>query len=167
LRLRGSPEGAHDLAQEAFLKAYEAWHQYTPDTRCKSWLFTITRNLFLRQGLRRKRFEEIIAEGTSEEGPVNPLWATVESVDPEGEFFASLVDETVLKAVDRLPEEYRTTVVLSDVEGLSYEEIGRLMDVPVGTVKSRLFRARRRLQKELFDYAVEMGHLRPPVKENV
>jgi RNA polymerase sigma-70 factor, ECF subfamily len=167
LRLTGSPEEAHDLTQEAFLKAYEAWHQYTPGTRCKSWLFTITRNVFLRQGLRHKRFEEIVARGAWEEGTVNPLWATVESVDPEGEFFTSLVDGTVLRAVDQLPEEYRTTIMLSDVEGLSYAEIGRLMDVPAGTVKSRLFRARRRLQKELFDYAVEMGHLRPPVKENV
>jgi RNA polymerase sigma-70 factor (ECF subfamily) len=80
-------------------------------------------------------------------------------VDPEGEFFDSLVDETILEAIDGLQEEYRSAVLLSDVEGLSYAEIAELMEVPVGTVKSRLFRARRLLQKVLYDYAVEMGHL--------
>ncbi len=80
-------------------------------------------------------------------------------MDPEGEFFGSIVDEEVLRAIDALPEEYRTAVVLSDLEGLPYEEIAELMDVPVGTVKSRLFRGRRKLQKVLYDYAVEMGYV--------
>jgi RNA polymerase sigma-70 factor (ECF subfamily) len=71
------------------------------------------------------------------------------------------VDETALNAIDQLPEEHRTAVILSDVEGLAYDEIAALMEVPVGTVKSRLFRGRRRLQEALYDYAVEMGHIRP------
>jgi RNA polymerase sigma-70 factor (ECF subfamily) len=81
-------------------------------------------------------------------------------VDPEGQFFASIVDEEVLRAIDDLPEDFRTAVVLSDVEGLSYQEISDMVGVPVGTVKSRLFRGRRQLQKVLYDYAVEMGHIR-------
>jgi len=70
------------------------------------------------------------------------------------------VDDEVLRAIDALPEQFRETVVLSDVEGLSYEEIARVLEVPVGTVKSRLFRARRMLQAKLYDYAVGMGYIK-------
>jgi len=70
------------------------------------------------------------------------------------------VDDEVLRAIDQLPEQFRETVVLSDVEGLSYEEIARILEVPVGTVKSRLFRARRLLQRKLYDYAVGMGYIK-------
>jgi RNA polymerase sigma-70 factor (ECF subfamily) len=163
LRLAGAPDRAEDLTQETFLRAFRSWDQYTPGTRCKSWLFTICRNVFLRQRERRQRHDEIVQETTVRDAPgvepVNPLWASVTGSDPEGEFFGSLVDETILDAVDGLQEEYRSAVVLSDVEGLSYAEIAELMDVPVGTVKSRLFRGRRQLQKALYDYAVEMGYL--------
>jgi RNA polymerase sigma-70 factor (ECF subfamily) len=165
LRLTGSQERAEDLAQDTFLRGFAAWDKYTPGTRCKSWLFTICRNLHLRQRSRGRRFDAIVAENKPGPGggddAVNPLWATISADDPEGEFFGSLVDETVLEAIDELPEEYRTAVILSDVEGLRYDEIATLMDVPVGTVKSRLFRGRRRLQEALYDYAVEMGHIRP------
>jgi RNA polymerase sigma-70 factor (ECF subfamily) len=80
-------------------------------------------------------------------------------VDPEGDFFNSLVDDRIVQAIEELPEEYRTAVVLSDVEGLPYAEIAQLMEVPVGTVKSRLFRGRRQLQQVLYDYAVEQGYV--------
>ena len=91
--------------------------------------------------------------------PVNPVWVSVLGVDPEGDFFESIVDDEIIGAIEDLPEEYRTAVVLSDLEGLPYAEIAELMDVPVGTVKSRLFRGRRQLQKALYDYAVEMGYI--------
>ena len=83
----------------------------------------------------------------------------VMGVDPEGAFFDSIVDDRIVGAINELPEEYRTAVVLSDVEGLPYAEIAELMGVPVGTVKSRLFRGRRQLQKVLYDYAVQMGYI--------
>lgn len=161
LRLAGSETGADDLVQETYLRAYRAWAQYTPGTRCKSWLFTICRNVFLRQRERGKRHDEIVEEHAGHEGPgpVNPVWTAAGGVDPEGAFFGSIVDDRVLGAIDALPEEYRTAVVLSDLEGLAYAEIAELMDVPVGTVKSRLFRGRRQLQKVLYDYAVEMGYV--------
>ena len=166
LRLSGSPDEAEDLTQETFLRAWRSWEQYTPGTNCKSWLFTICRNVFLRQRERGKRHEEILKEEVGETGPegepvsaVNPVWISTLGQDPEGSFFDSIVDEEILRAIDELPEEYRTAVVLSDLEGLSYEEIAETMDVPVGTVKSRLFRGRRRLQKVLYDYAIEMGYL--------
>jgi RNA polymerase sigma-70 factor, ECF subfamily len=163
LRLTGSPDRAQDLVQDTFVRALRAWDQYTPGTQCKSWLFTICRNLFLRQRERVHRHDEIVAENAPRDGggdgAENPLWASVQELDPEGEFFGSIVDKQVLRAVDALPEEYRTAVVLSDLEGLSYDEIADMLKVPVGTVKSRLFRGRRRLQQALYDYAVEMGYL--------
>lgn len=165
LRLTGAPDRAQDLVQDTFLRAYRAWDQYTPGTQCKSWLFTICRNLFVRQWERSQRHEEIVAENVGRDGaasePIHPVWSSVAAVDPEGEFFGSFVDEEIMRSIDRLPEEYRMAVLLSDVEGLSYDEIAELLDVPVGTVKSRLFRGRRRLQKTLYDYAVENGYLRP------
>ncbi len=165
VRLTGAREQAEDLAQETFLQAFKAWDQYTPGTRCKSWLFTIARNLHLRGANRRHRYDEILAENAGRswdpENPVNPLWASIVAVDPEGEFFSSIVDERVLTAMDDLPEEFRTAVMLCDVEGLTYEEIAALMEVPVGTVKSRLYRGRRQLQETLYDYAVAAGYISP------
>jgi RNA polymerase sigma-70 factor (ECF subfamily) len=172
LRLAGDRDGAEDLVQETFLRAYRAWDQYEPGTNCKSWLFTICRNLFLRRRERGRRHAEILEENVARGGGmggtgvtvVNPLWQATQEVDPEGSFFESIVDEEILQAIDELPEEYRSAVVLSDVEGLPYAEIADLMDVPVGTVKSRLFRGRRRLQEKLYEYAVEMGYIE--VKED-
>lgn len=164
LRLTGAPDGAEDLVQETYLRAFRAWHQYTPGTNAKSWLFTICRNLFLRQRERGQRHERVVEReaprtDTGAGDVVNPLWIAVGPADPEGTFFDSIVDEKILEAIDELPEEFRTAVVLSDLEGLGYAEIAEMMEVPVGTVKSRLFRARRRLQEVLFDYAKEMGYI--------
>ena len=117
LRLAGTQDGAEDLVQDTYFRAFKAWEQYTPGTRCKSWLFTICRNVFLRQR------------------------------------------EEILRAIDNLPDEYRIAVVLSDLEDLSYNEIAEIMEIPVGTVKSRLFRGRRQLQERLHAYAVEMGYI--------
>jgi len=164
LHLSGSPDRAQDLVQDTFLRAFKAWDQYTPGTQCKSWLFTICRNLYFRQRERAQKHDQIVAENTRPEtldgDVVNPLWSAVEQVDPAGQFFESIVDEEVLRAIDALPEDFKTVVVLSDVEGLTYQEISDLVDIPVGTVKSRLFRGRRQLQKVLYDYAVETGHIR-------
>jgi len=161
LRLSGSADEAEDLVQETFLRAYNAWDQYQKGTRAKSWLFTICRNVFLRRRERAQRHEEILSENADRDGPgpelANPLWSSTAGFDPEGEFFASIVDERIIEALEDLPEEYRTAVVLSDIEGLPYAEIAEMVGVPVGTVKSRLFRGRRRLQEVLFDHAVEVG----------
>lgn len=164
IRLSGSPDEAEDLVQETFLRAFRSWEQYTPGTNAKSWLFTICRNVFLRKRERAKRHEEIVTESATRSGAasaelVNPVWSPAQTLDPEGGFFESIVDGRIIEAIEELPEEYRTAVVLSDIEGLPYAEIARLMDVPVGTVKSRLFRGRRRLQQVLYDYAVEMGYI--------
>lgn len=163
LRLSGAQDRAEDLVQDTFLRAYRAWDQYTPGTQCKSWLFTICRNVFLRQQERGQRHDEIVAENVDRSsGPfdvVNPVWVKAVEADPEGDFFEAIVDEEVLARIQELPEDYRTAVVLSDVEGLTYQEIAEMMEVPVGTVKSRLFRGRRILQNALYDYAVSMGYI--------
>ena len=163
LRLSGSQADAEDLAQDTFQRAYRSWDQYTRGTNCKGWLFTICRNAYLRSEERGRRHREILStEGSS--GPGDPsrdstVFASVRDTDPEGHFFRSIIDAEVLAAIDELPEEYRTAIVSSDLEGMSYREVAELMDVPVGTVKSRLFRGRRALQERLYDYAVAQGYL--------
>ncbi len=163
LRLSGAPDQADDLVQETFLRAYRSWGQYTRGTAAKSWLFTICRNVFLRGRERGQRHEEIVAEtvvpSLPGQSPSDPGWVSALGIDPEGDFFKSIVDDRIVQAIEALPEEYRTTVVLSDLEGLPYADIAELMEVPVGTVKSRLFRGRRRLQQVLYDYAIEMGYI--------
>lgn len=169
LRLSGSKDQAEDLVQETFLRAFRSWEKYTPGTQCKSWLFTICRNVFLRQRERGKRHDEIVSENVDRNsGPfevVNPVWVKAVKADPEGEFFDAIVDEVVLQHIQNLPEDYRTAVLLSDLEGMSYQEIAEMTDVPVGTVKSRLFRGRRILQEALFEYAVSMGYIKDAPNE--
>lgn len=165
LRLTKSPDRAEDLVQETYLRAWRSWEQYTRGTRVKSWLFTICRNVFLRQQERGQRHDEIVeteaARAPNQVGGsiINPVWVSTLGRDPEGRFFDSIVDDEVLRAIDDLPEDYRSAVVLSDLEGLTYQEMAETLDVPVGTVKSRLFRGRRKLQMVLYEYAVEMGYI--------
>jgi RNA polymerase sigma-70 factor, ECF subfamily len=90
--------------------------------------------------------------------PEGSFHGTAVEWDPEGEFFNSMVDPGILEALDRLPEQYRTAVIVRDVEGLGYREAAEEMDASEGTVKSRLFRGRRRLREDHFDYAREMGY---------
>jgi RNA polymerase sigma-70 factor (ECF subfamily) len=165
LRLSGSVADAEDLVQETFLRAFRAWDQYTPGTRAKSWLFTICRNVFLRQRKRERRREETVRDAAAEvdtkglqTGEI-PVFTTAYQYDPEGQFFGDIVDGGILAAIERLPEDFRDTVVLSDLEGLSYAEIAELLVIPVGTVKSRLFRGRRLLQQMLYEYATETGYV--------
>lgn len=163
LRLTGSADAAEDLVQETYFRGFRSWDQYTIGTRCKSWLFTICRNVYLRQRERKKRHDEILTEQATQSparlSRENPVFAATKDEDPEGDFFRGIVDEEILLAIDELQEEYRTAVVLSDLHGLSYQEIAEVMEVPVGTVKSRLFRGRRQLQKKLYEYATSMGYL--------
>ncbi len=165
LRLTGDPDGAADLLQDTFLRAYRNWDRYTPGTKAKSWLFTICRNLFLRREERARRHDEIVT-AVKDEDPRSisreaTVFLAVGERDPEGAFWDEVVDEEVLNAIESLPAEFREAVILSDLEELSYAEVAKIMDVPVGTIKSRLFRGRRILQKELYDYAVSEGIIEP------
>ncbi len=158
LRLTGERAHAEDLVQDTMLKAHRAWHQFRPGTNARAWLLTILRNTFINDYRKRQRAgREVDLE------QVEPLavFQAVADTDPEGTFFQQIVDERVVQALDALPLDFREVVVLSDVEGLSYGEIAELLKIPLGTVKSRLFRARRQMQSELYAHAVEMGYIKP------
>lgn len=169
LRLcRGREAEAEDLVQDTFVRAYRSWESYQPGTNCRSWLFTICRNQFLRQEERRGRRSEIPAsefDADVEALATTAVFNEVASADPERTFFDSFVDEEVMRAIDELPDPFREVVVLSDLEGLSYPELASVLDIPVGTVKSRLFRGRRILQQSLYEYALEMGYIRPRARQ--
>lgn len=170
LRLTSSEAEAEDLVQETYIRAYRSWDQYTLGTNCRSWLFTICRNRFVRKGRRRARHDELLRENspTHRIYPLqrDPAFSESRDEDPEGGFFERIVDDTILEAIDGLPPQYREAVQLSDLEGMRYQEVADVLDVPVGTVKSRLFRGRRLLQEKLHDYAVSMGYLRPEGTED-
>jgi RNA polymerase sigma-70 factor (ECF subfamily) len=164
LRLTGGDESeAEDLTQETFLRAYRHWATYTPGTNVRSWLFTICRNVFLRTRERQDRRKESLESEI--DIAVEALAATsalsdLQQDDPERTFFDSFLDAGIDRAIEQLPDSFREAVVLSDLEGLSYQEIADVLEGPVGTVKSRLFRGRRLLAEALRDYGTEMGYVR-------
>ncbi|HET9710134.1 MAG TPA: sigma-70 family RNA polymerase sigma factor [Gemmatimonadales bacterium] len=162
LRLTGTAADAEDLVQETMLRAYRSWERYTLGTNAKGWLLTILRHLFINEYRRKSRHPETVDVDTIEPFA---LFQEVQEEDPQGAFFDKIVDDEVLRAVDQLPEAFREAVTLSDVEGLSYEEVAKVLDVPVGTVKSRLYRGRRLLQAKLYDYAVNMGYIKGQSKK--
>jgi RNA polymerase sigma-70 factor, ECF subfamily len=163
LRLtNGDRDAAEDLAQETFLRAHRFWHTYEGGTKAKSWLFTICRNTYLHQRDRARNQRERPA------ADLDPRTEELASASafhnaaggPEREFFDALIDDEVVEAIDDLPDEFREVLVLSDLGDLKYAEIAEVLDIPVGTVKSRLFRARKLLQERLRDFAVRSGYVR-------
>ncbi|CAN5789395.1 sigma-70 family RNA polymerase sigma factor [soil metagenome] len=163
LRLtRGDRDAAEDLVQETFLRAHRFWNSYERGTNMKSWLFTICRNTYLHeQGRSRVQRETTMTDlDASPDAPALPPAFGTAGTDPEREFFTGLIDEEVVEAIDALHEEFREVLVLSDLGDLTYSEISEVLGVPIGTVKSRLFRARRSLQESLLEYAVRTGVVR-------
>lgn len=158
LRLTSDPAQAEDLVQDTMLKAHRAWDRYRAGTNARGWLLTILRNTFINDYRRRKR--EPIAMDLEAAEP-HAVYDAARESDPEGEFFSRIVDAKVLEAIDALPTEFREVLVLSDMESMTYAEIAETLGIPVGTVKSRLFRARRQLQAQLYAHAVEMGYIQP------
>jgi RNA polymerase sigma-70 factor (ECF subfamily) len=158
LRLSGDPSDAEDLVQETMLKAYRAWDQYERGTNAKAWLLTILRNTYINT-YRRAKARPVMVD-VNEIEPYT-VFRNVRSADPEAAFFSQIVDDRVTAAIATLPDEFREVLVLSDTEDLSYAEIAATVGIPVGTVKSRLFRARQLLQKQLYDYALAEGYVRP------
>ena len=159
LKLARSRDDAEDLVSDTFLRALERWEQYHLGTNIRAWLFTILYHVFVSRKRRIDAREVQQPEDT--EG-----WALFEAVgeaDPEGRFYDSFLDEEVTSAIGALPEEYRAALVLSDLQGLRYAEIADMLGVPEGTVKSRLFRGRRLLQRKLANFAVEMGYIKESV----
>ena len=153
LLLTGRPDEAEDLVQETFLRAFRFFHQYEHGTNCKAWLFTIMKHTFLNQSTQRARLVLCRDVDPDEEGESQSFGR-----DAIGRSSASsLRDEVFAKDIEKalalLPETFRLVVVLKDMEGFSYGEIARLLDCPIGTVMSRLSRARDLLRGFLQDYA--------------
>lgn len=156
-RLTGEGADAEDLVQETLLKAWRGWNGFTAGSNVRAWLLTILRNAFISRWRSRKH------EGTAislDDADPHAIYEAVGSQDPSGEFLERIVDRKVVAAVEALPAEYREALVLSDLEGLPYAEVAQVLGIPVGTVKSRLFRARRQLQHQLRDHAIELGILK-------
>lgn len=159
-RLTGDPTEADDLTQETFLKAWRSWLQFTPGTSCRSWLFTICRNHFLRTRERRVRHRDLILRETMG-GPARFSGSRVLPQPirgPEAEFHQGFIEAPVRRALADLPKGYRDAVVLSDLRGMSYQEVADTLDVPVGTIRSRLSRGRRQLRARLEHLAREYGY---------
>lgn len=157
LRMTSNPDDAKDLLQETFLKAYRFWEKFEQGTNIRAWLFRIMKNTYI--NLYRKEVKEPDKVDYNEiENYYNII--RDESSDPndlQEKMFGQLLDDDVLKALESLPEEFRTVVILCDIEGLTYEEIAEFLQIPVGTVRSRLHRGRKLLYTRLYDYAKERG----------
>ena len=158
LKLARSRDEAEDLVSDTVLRAFDRWEQYRLGTNIRAWLFTILYHVFVS---RRRRIDAREVQ-PNEEHEGWSLFEAVGEADPEGRFYDSFLDDEITRAIDALPDEYRAAVVLSDIHDLRYAEIARILAVPEGTVKSRLFRGRRILQRKLVGYAVEMGYVKAP-----
>ncbi|MGH7458432.1 MAG: sigma-70 family RNA polymerase sigma factor [Longimicrobiaceae bacterium] len=156
---RGDGDSAGDLTQDTFLRAFRAWDSYTPGTNCRSWLFTICRNVFLRAVERKREEPSSGLAGDPAASAAETAFAGPPDRGPERNFFDSFIDPEVLAAIDRLPDQFREAVILRDLEDLSYAQIAEVTGAPVGTVRSRLYRGRQLLQEALLDYATEMNYL--------
>ncbi len=159
LRLTRSPSDAEDLVQETLLKAFRFYDRFEPGTNMKAWLIRIETNTFINRYRRKVRERDVF------DGPAaQPVGAGVMSraamrglTDPIGDADRRLLAGEIQAALDQLPEDFRVMVVLADVEELSYKEIAEAVGCPVGTVMSRLHRARKAMQTQLIAQAIEMG----------
>ena len=162
LRLvKGDRDAAEDLVQDTFLRAHRFWDSYERGTKVKSWLFTICRNTYLQQKelMRAQRERPISDVDVRAEALSAAAVFQGGKTDPEKDFFDRLIADEVVDAIDGLPEEFREVLVLSDLGDLKYAEIADVLEIPLGTAKSRLFRARRLLQEKLRDFAVGAGYV--------
>jgi RNA polymerase sigma-70 factor (ECF subfamily) len=154
LSLTHDPADADDVVQDTFLRAYKSWHTYVPGSDCRRWLFTICRNVFLRSLERRSLTMDI--EGESE--TAGSAIVKDASRDTSDELLARVdLGPAIERALARLPEPFQSTLVLVDVEDRPYEAAATILGIPVGTVRSRLFRGRRLMQEMLRAYARDAG----------
>jgi RNA polymerase sigma-70 factor (ECF subfamily) len=170
LRFTRDPRDAEDLVQDAFLRACRFLDRFEPGTNMKAWLFRILTNTFINK-YRRNTRERSLVEGPEREMVTDQLHspeAADRAENPERTLLDRLVSEDVLAAIDAVPIDFRMVVILADIHDFSYKEIADILDVPVGTVMSRLFRGRRHLQRSLAGHAAAAGILpEPPAGERV
>jgi RNA polymerase sigma-70 factor, ECF subfamily len=161
LRMTRNPSDAEDLVQETYLRAYKGFESFTDGTNLKAWLFRILTNTYISMYRSKQRRPE---ESSLDE--VEDLYIYKRLSGPEAQLIARsaedelmelFTDDEVKAAIEALPENFRMPVLLADVEGFAYREIAGILDVPVGTVMSRLHRGRKAMQKQLWDFAVQRG----------
>lgn len=158
LRMSGNADDANDLVQETYLKAYRFWDRYEKGTNVRAWLFRIMKNSFINRYRKESRSPDSV-DYHDIQNYFNLIRA--DETDPndlQEKIFGGLMEDDVARAVESLPEEFRTVVILSDIEGLSYEEIAEFVDCPIGTIRSRLHRGRKLLRERLSSYAREHGY---------
>jgi RNA polymerase sigma-70 factor (ECF subfamily) len=159
MRLTRNPADAEDLIQETYLRAFRGFAGFQEGTNLKAWLYRILTNSFINT-YRKKQREPQTVDGPDDLDEwylFDRLGAQNVEVSAESEVLDRMPDEDVKRALESIPENFRMAVLLADVEGFSYKEIAEIMDVPIGTVMSRLHRGRKALEKALWDTAKERG----------
>ena len=162
-RLTRNARDAEDLVQDALLRAYRFWDSFQQDSNCKAWLLRIVTNTFINEYQRRKRSREVLDAATSEQEATDGVLVHADArdkVSPDRALLAASVSDDVQRALEQLPDDFRTAVILCDMQGLSYKEIAEIMECPVGTVMSRLFRGRKLLANALREFAVTEGYVK-------
>jgi RNA polymerase sigma-70 factor (ECF subfamily) len=161
LRMTRNPADAEDLVQETYLRAYRGYGGFTEGTNLKAWLYRILTNTFInRYRAKKRRPEETDFDDVEDFYLYRRLGGLEEARagrSAEDELMDLFPEQEVKDAVEALPENFRMAVLLADVEGFSYKEIAEILDIPIGTVMSRLHRGRKQLQKRLYDFAAERG----------
>lgn len=159
LRMTNNAADAEDLVQETYLKAYRFWDKYERGTNIRAWMFRILKNSYINRYRRESK-----APDTVDYDEVKDFYNTIreEGADPndlQETMFGNLLDDDVAQAISDLPDEFRTVLILCDIEGQTYEEIAEFVDIPLGTVRSRLHRARKMLRGRLLEYARKKGYV--------
>jgi len=161
LRMTRNPADAEDLVQETYLRAYRGFGGFEHGTNLKAWLYRILTNTYINQyRAKKRRFDETEldeAEDLYLYRRLGGLEAAAAGRSAEDELMDWFTDAEVKAAIEALPEQFRLAVLLADVEGFSYKEIAEILDIPIGTVMSRLHRGRKSLQKQLYEFAVARG----------
>jgi len=151
-------EDANDLVQETYMKAHRFIDKYIEGTNAKAWLFKILKNAFINEYRKKAKrptkvdFEDIIAYHDTDDDRVTGY------MDLHAEIFQYMMGDEITTAINALPLDFRTVILLCDVEDFTYEEISKIIDIPIGTVRSRLFRARNMLKETLKKYAESLGY---------
>lgn len=151
-------EDSNDLVQETFLKAYRYSKLYEPGTNAKAWLFKILKNGFINDYRKATRRPSTIDYDEVAEWHQSDDESQQSRLDLREEIFRDLMGDEVTKALNSLPVDFKTVILLCDIEGFTYEEIAKIVDIPIGTVRSRLHRARQILKEKLEAYATTLGY---------
>ncbi|HEX2984318.1 MAG TPA: sigma-70 family RNA polymerase sigma factor [Ignavibacteriales bacterium] len=159
LRLTGDSDDANDLVQETYLKAFRFFDKYERGTNSKAWLFRILKNSYINDYRKQSKEPSKVDYDDIENFYENIKSSDVKSSHITQDAFSNLMGDEISKAIADLPEDFRTVILLSDIEGFTYEEIADFVDVPIGTVRSRLHRARKMLYAKLHKYAKEKGYV--------